>query len=617
MLVFLFSGISSANEENGFHYTEFSKIPILHEGRVKPLDSFARIYLQIFNGKQQINEMDAVAWLAEVLFDREKSYKRPIFNIANPQLAKFLKLQEREGRRYSFLEISDSFSNQEEALLSIFKIVPQNRSLEQNQIVDLYLKLKMFSEISSSLSLLLPEFKISSKNLADQLDMDNDNLYNYFYMIKKQDVVRNILSKTLSNSGGDISKLSADEQEIIYISYKLESTKSDSYSKLFRIIPPQWNDKSGEWFSPWSLLQEGHGSTNSSKYLKLWADLAISYKEKDYDRWREISSEIKNQSYLMAENYADEKIVSLEASYNKWDLFYKSLISYILAFLGILASSILYKKYLIKASTIFLILGAGAHLLGMVIRMIIMSRPPVTTLYESIIFVGLIGVIFSLILEYRYKNGIGVIIGSAMGAILHFIGMKYAADGDTMGVLIAVLDTNFWLATHVVTITIGYGCCFVAGIIAHIYLISSVRASANKKSLKNLYKNMFGVSLVALFFSVLGTILGGIWADQSWGRFWGWDPKENGAMLICLWLIWMIHGKIAGIFKEYSFAIGMVITNIIVALAWFGVNLLNVGLHSYGFTEGIAFNLAIFCAIELLFILIVHFLRTGKKSVIK
>ncbi|MDO8494531.1 MAG: cytochrome c biogenesis protein CcsA, partial [Deltaproteobacteria bacterium] len=89
--------------------------------------------------------------------------------------------------------------------------------------------------------------------------------------------------------------------------------------------------------------------------------------------------------------------------------------------------------------------------------------------------------------------------------------------------------------------------------------------------------------------------------DQSWGRFCGWDPKENGALLIVLWLLFLLHGILTKYVKPLGFALGMVITNIIVALAWFGVNLLNVGLHSYGFTENIALNLALFVGFELLF----------------
>jgi ABC-type transport system involved in cytochrome c biogenesis permease subunit len=246
--------------------------------------------------------------------------------------------------------------------------------------------------------------------------------------------------------------------------------------------------------------------------------------------------------------------------------------------------------------------------------MVIMQRPPVSTLYESIIFVGFIAVLMCVILELIRRNGIGIFSGTILGTILHFVGFSYADDGDTMGMLVAVLDSNFWLATHVVTITMGYGATVVAGLVGHLYLIKAILHPQKKSDLQEIHKNAVGLSLVALLFTTLGTILGGIWADQSWGRFWGWDPKENGAMLIVLWLLMLLHGRISGIAKPLGFNAGLVLGNIIVALAWFGVNLLGVGLHSYGFTDSIAMNLAIFCGIEVLLAAVGYFWANARVS---
>jgi ABC-type transport system involved in cytochrome c biogenesis permease subunit len=172
------------------------------------------------------------------------------------------------------------------------------------------------------------------------------------------------------------------------------------------------------------------------------------------------------------------------------------------------------------------------------------------------------------------------------GSVLHFIGLKYAVDGDTLGMLVAVLNSNFWLATHVTTITIGYGVSLVAGLMAHLYLIFSI-VNPDKEKLNKIFNNTYGLTLMALFFTLFGTILGGIWADQSWGRFWGWDPKENGALLIVLWHLMMLHLRISGMVQQLGYAFGVSLVNIVVAIAWFGVNLLNVGLHSYGFTDNV------------------------------
>ena len=111
---------------------------------------------------------------------------------------------------------------------------------------------------------------------------------------------------------------------------------------------------------------------------------------------------------------------------------------------------------------------------------------------------------------------------------------------------------------------------------------------------------IYGVVCFALLFSFLGTILGGIWADQSWGRFWGWDPKENGALLIVLWNAIILHARWGGFVRGRGLAVLAVLGNIVTAFSWFGTNLLGIGLHSYGFTESGFLWLTAFCASQLL-----------------
>ena len=144
----------------------------------------------------------------------------------------------------------------------------------------------------------------------------------------------------------------------------------------------------------------------------------------------------------------------------------------------------------------------------------------------------------------------------------------------------------------------GYGCCLMTSLLAHAWLIRT----AMGKDGRDLVTPVKILALIALLFTAVGTILGGIWADQSWGRFWGWDPKENGALLIVLWLIWVLHGQIGGHLKRSAFMAAMAGLSVVVALAWFGVNLLSVGLHSYGFITGVAAGLGAFCAFEALLI---------------
>jgi len=324
-----------------------------------------------------------------------------------------------------------------------------------------------------------------------------------------------------------------------------------------------------------------------------------AYKEEDYAQMDASINKYINQISTYKE--VNMGLVKKEVSYNKSDFFIYSIAFYLVAFLILAAFWLSQLNWLKSLAFLSLLIGLGYHGYGLLLRMIIMQRPPVSTLYESIIFVGFIGVLFSSIFERFRRDGLGILLASVVGVILHFIGFGYENDGDTLGVLVAVLNSNFWLATHVTTITIGYGATAVASLMGHIYFIIMLINKSKAKYLKELSNNMVTLNLIALFFMLFGTILGGIWADQSWGRFWGWDPKENAALLIVMWQLLMVHLRISGLIKSLGFAFGMIINNIFLAFGWFGVNLLGVGLHSYGFTDSIATNLYLFIIFELWF----------------
>jgi len=238
------------------------------------------------------------------------------------------------------------------------------------------------------------------------------------------------------------------------------------------------------------------------------------------------------------------------------------------------------------------------HTVALVLRMQISGRPPVTSLYSSAIFIGWAIVAASLVIERMVGYGIGNIVGASVGAATLMIAHYLARDeGDTFSVMQAVLDTTFWLATHVVCITLGYGATFLAGFLGLCYVVMSLRNSrdggvpepmATQRSQDQAFlgKVVYGILCFALFFSLVGTVLGGLWADDSWGRFWGWDPKENGALIIVMWNALILHARWDKMVRDYGTAVLAMAGNIVTAWSWFGVNELRAGLHTYGFTEG-------------------------------
>jgi ABC-type transport system involved in cytochrome c biogenesis permease subunit len=171
---------------------------------------------------------------------------------------------------------------------------------------------------------------------------------------------------------------------------------------------------------------------------------------------------------------------------------------------------------------------------------------------------------------------------------------------DTMPQLVAVLDTNFWLWTHVTVINMGYAGALLTSAIAHIFIVGRVVGARSRDPdfYASLSRILYGTLGFGLIFTVVGTILGGIWANESWGRFWGWDPKENGALMIVLAQLAILHGRLGGILKSFGIAMAAVGMGVIVAFSWWGVNLLGIGLHSYGWASGVALGLYVFYALE-------------------
>ena len=498
-------------------------IPLQDEGRIKPLDTFARNHLLAFYGKRSIKEMNlsATDWILNLILDPQNGKEQKIFNIRNPEVVSSIYLDWSTEHKYSFNEILPGLSNQAVLINMINQKPSANRTVFEKQLLELNNNALRFEEIS--------------------------------------------------------------------------------YLKAMKLLPPDEISKTDEWSSPLEFIVNGRSpEPHQDAILNALQQYLAGRLEGQEASMKSAMANYKAALLMVPGELFDITVLKKETWMNRVNLFYTSVGLYLFAFILLGLSWMIHPLLLKRASYALLILGFLFHAYGIYLRMHIMGRPPVSTLYESVIFVAFIVILFAIILEYFRRDGLGIFVGTVSGSIFHYIGFGYSADGDTLGMLVAVLNSNFWLATHVTTITMGYGASLVAGFIGHLYLVQAIRQPENKSNLKSIFNNLFGITLIALFFTLFGTILGGIWADQSWGRFWGWDPKENGALLIVLWQLMMVHMRLSGLAKPAEFALGMALNNIIVALAWFGVNLLQGGIHSYGFDNGVARNLFIFIVLELI-----------------
>lgn len=439
---------------------------------------------------------------------------------------------------------------------------------------------------------------------------------------KALEIASDRISSELFEVFSVISETDPQDKRLMEIRTKLQQLGSENGSALASAMNVElaklvWDDlhKRAAHLLPGGECSDTFDKTSGyvATLLKTWQDGDVNGFNTAIGGYREVLASGAIPHVNMA-------TVRKEAWFNFFEPFMQATYPYVMVIVFSFMGWLFLGTTLRRTSLFLLVLAFALHSLALVLRMQISGRPPVTNLYSSAIFIGWAVVIASFVVELVMKNGIGNILGASVGAgslvIAHYLARD---EGDTLGVMQAVLDTTFWLATHVVCITLGYAATFLAGFIGLFYCVQAVlgrslaaggNASTYSTELKDCGKLVYGTLCFALFFSLVGTVLGGLWADDSWGRFWGWDPKENGAMLIVLWNAVILHARWDKMVSDYGTAVLAMIGNIVTAWSWFGVNELKAGLHTYGFTEGRLLALGVFAGVQLA--IIVGFILTSK-----
>ncbi len=587
-------------------FNNFKNIPVLESGRLKPLDTFARSLLTQFSGKDHYEKQRACAWLASLFFNPVSTLNDKIFLINNPDIAVALGITPQQDRRYSPSQLQQSYRLLTQLQEAAAKIPEKDRSLAENEIMRIFDNINLYGDLSISFLFAYPQsdFTITSKATKTKLGLPLDQ--NQFSFID--------IALKANKIGLDDPELAQTTANLFRWSQKYKNLPLAviPYSSAQGTQGGRASDR-GSWLSPWDALSTDFSNEQTRQLITLWCNMAHSYAQGN-----DVAFNMAAHSYINSIRDAlskeDLKKVDkfpLELFYQENSPFTWSIMFYIFAFIFFVVSFTSSKPFWYNLGLFSVIAGFIPHVVGLVMRIIIMARPPVSSLYETFIFVGFIAVFLGLAIEYYNRQWLGIVTAAISGTALLFIANKYSAEGDTLKVLIAVLNSNFWLATHVTTITMGYAATCVGGLLGHIWLVQAVFGK-DSQTLDKTYKTTLGILGVALTLTFLGTNLGGIWADQSWGRFWGWDPKENGALMIVLWTALLFHAKVAEMIGPLGLAVGAVIGMMVVMWAWFGVNLLSVGLHSYGFTSGVATSLIIYAVVEIIFLLAAAFVVSRK-----
>ena len=553
------------------------------------MDTVARTSLLVVHGKQTLRlgdgpRMTAMEWLAELVYAPERADERKVFTIHDPQVLSLFGWQQEDRKHFSFSQLRAHGQEVVRQAQLANPIEPQQRSLFQRHILELYRQMELSHRLRNSLQ------ASDSPDFAREIAL----------------YARVMLVGVVAMNSRQASE-SFDQQAFDSFMTFAARYKEMAETAYVRVVPPpdpgRANDRT-DWQNVGESLIQSSLTGSIHPVVTAYAEIGKAYRAGDIAGFNASLAELTS---WISPRYGPEMTrTGHEVFFNRYAPFYTALVIYVFVF--ILACISWLTGPGIVRRTAFLLTGLAflIHTSGIVFRMYLEGRPPVTNLYSSAVFVGWVAVLLGLILERLYRNGVGSVVSGLIGfstlVVAHNLVM--VSGGDTMEMMRAVLDSNFWLATHVVAITTGYSATFLAGFLAIVYIVLGVftklldrpfsgrspgTTSRSESNAGAIGRMVYGIVCFATFFSFVGTVLGGIWADQSWGRFWGWDPKENGAALIVLWNAIILHARWGGYIRQRGLMVMAVFGNVVTAWSWFGTNMLGVGLHSYGFMDK-AFN---------------------------
>ena len=626
-----------------FNYYEFGKLPLVSSARPKPLDSYARNTLRAISHKEEAYDgkgvkRDAIVWLLDVIADPEKAAKYRVFRIENLEVLAMLKLPKRAGYRYTLNEVIAG-----DNVRTIVKYAREGRerlradktaSFLQSKFISIEQKLGRYEAI-------IQAFMIPPRDLKESASGFIQALVRYKETLERRPLAGADTESEarpwvpLSNPataywGRELAKANGckDWNELYQhiMQAPRDSATQDELerrakSKVLEMVPSNQSTErraaivEQQWAQARPAQREAliRGVVSESlrrltakvkfedktpPHVVAMIRVLQAAKEKDA---AEFNKRVAEYQDLLAEtppNEYEPGKVAYESWLNHLAPYYRAAILYLIAFVLSALAWLGWSRPLNRAAFVLIVIACFVQTVSLISRMYISGRwgVTVTNLYSSAIFIGWAACLFGIALEVVYRLGIGNLIASVSGFSTLLIAHFLSFDGDTIAVMQAVLDTNFWLATHVTTVTLGYSATFVAGLVGMVYVIGGLCSpSLDNVTGKVLSRMIYGTLCFAIFFSFVGTVLGGLWADDSWGRFWGWDPKENGALIIVLWNALVLHARWGKMVGDRGTAVLAIGGNIVTAWSWFGVNLLGVGLHSYGFKDGTLYWLGLWC----------------------
>jgi len=586
-----------------------ARLPIQEGGRVKPLDTFAQFRMLRMNGKRKLalpdgEKLTPTPWLLDCLFFPERARQYRHFLVRDSAVLDAIGVRvpgRKKSDRYAFDELQPGMDKLFQEAGRIHKVEAKERSWIEGQLYALYTNMRDFEDLTHALEFARVE-----------LPTHEGPLLAARYGAEALRGVTGFLGGVpglRTDFQAELQALPEDAQEVENSALEDVSrafSQAVQLSSALAMFPPSTLSEE-EWLRVDGAVDHAASGEEPELMGLLAGWEGLERAKGDPAAFERELEGLHGRVAQLAARRGEYAKIPLEVRFYQGDYFTRGLVFFLGAFVLLCGAWLAPRMgWIPKGVAALSLVGTLLVVVGVVLRCIIRERPPISTLYETILFVTSTGAIVLFLAEWFTRRRIALTLIPIWGALGLFLAMKYelkeaGTAGDTMPALVAVLDTNFWLATHVTTITLGYSAGLVAAFLGMRWILSKLLGlrRGDKEHYRALTRMIYGVVCFGLFFSIVGTILGGIWANYSWGRFWGWDPKENGALLICLAEIMILHLRLGGFIRDFGLAVMSVLNGMVVAFSWFGVNLLGVGLHSYGFTDGIALALNLYYALSL------------------
>jgi cytochrome c-type biogenesis protein CcsB len=433
----------------------------------------------------------------------------------------------------------------------------------------------------------MPVILVNYKPLREGLGLPVDQkyfTYNQLATPKFREMMERISQK---ESGKQKVDLTHEEREAQVVEQRLK-TLNDAVGPETLAVVPHPSDSKGAWV-PVTEVGKYYATDKETELQNLFKALATAYVQREPGAFATASGQLRSFLVSLSPSvYPDFAGLQREVHYNSFHPFRKAWAFYLVAFVWLLVTWRARSASLYWVGVAAFVAGVAVHAWGFYLRIMISGRPPITNMYESVVWVSFGAALFALILELVYRPRYYLVAVAPLSVVMLLLADQFPAVLDpSIGPLVPVLRDNFWLSIHVPTITLGYAAFAVAMAVGHIALGYYVLAPLAQQTILKLENFVYRAMQIGVLLLAAGTILGGIWAHYAWGRFWGWDPKETWALIALVSYLIPLHGRLAGWMSNFALSVSSVVCFMAVLMAWYGVNfVLGKGLHSYGFGVG-------------------------------